>query len=59
MHELLLAFIVIFLLGWILQVDIPAERNGILRMLKESRVGSSWLTHGFSSCLLPITLRVR
>lgn len=59
MLELLLALIVIFLLGWNLQVDIPAERNSILRMLKECCLGASWLTHGFSSCLLPITLRVR
>lgn len=46
MHELLLALIAIFLLGWNWQSEGKAERNSILRMLAESLSGSSWLTRG-------------
>lgn len=50
MHELLLAFIVLLLIGWEVRVLGIAERNGTLRIPKKSPLGSSWSTHSFGLC---------
>lgn len=50
MHELLLAFIVLLLIGCEVRVLGIAERNGILRIPTKNPQGSSWSTHSFGLC---------
>lgn len=50
MHELLLAFIVLLLIGWEVRVLGIAERSGILRISNKSPLGSLWSTHSCGLC---------
>lgn len=51
MHELQLALILLFLIGWKVRFGMHVERNDILRIANMDLISPEGLTHGCRLCM--------